>query len=216
MLFALWQRRNVLDNGVLLGKSVVLLDILGLPGIADPDVLGRNGSVVAAALHHVGRQNALLRLILVLAGGEKCQYERGSFTNNSRQMWGWGGTHVQDKDEEVGLLAFAAELLLGQLDVLLQFADGIFQGGAGVIDLVDDQDVLADQVGHLEGAQVEPLSTGDLGAGDLLGIAAAEVLVEGQTDGLDGDVGVTGALEEGTKGIERVRISLPLRLVWAI
>jgi hypothetical protein len=123
---------------------------------------------------------------------------------------------VQDKDEEVGLLAFAAELLLGQLDVLLQFADGIFQGGAGVIDLVDDQDVLADQVGHLEGAQVEPLSTGDLGAGDLLGIAAAEVLVEGQTDGLDGDVGVTGALEEGTKGIERVRISLPLRLVWAI
>lgn len=103
---------------------------------------------------------------------------------------------MQNKDEKVGLLALTTELLLRKLNILLQLANGIFQGSAGVVNLVDDEDVLADQVGHLEGAQVEPLSTGDLGTGDLFGITAAEVLVEGQTDGLDGDVGVTGALEE--------------------
>jgi hypothetical protein len=44
------------------------------------------------------------------------------------------------------------------------------------------------------------LGAGDLGAGDLLGIATAEILVEGETDGLDGNVGVAGALEEGSVG----------------
>lgn len=105
---------------------------------------------------------------------------------------------MQNKDEEVSLLALTTKLLLSNLDILLQLTDSVFQGGTGVIDLVDNQDVLADQVGHLEGAQVQPLGTGDLGAGDLFGIAATEILVEGQTNGLDGDVGVTGALEEGT------------------
>jgi hypothetical protein len=107
-------------------------------------------------------------------------------------------TYVQDVNEEVGLLALTAKLLLSDLDILLQLAHGVFKGGAGVVNLVDDEDVLADQVGHLEGAQVEPLCAGDLGTGDLLGIVAAEILVEGETDGLDGDVGVTGALEEGS------------------
>lgn len=105
-------------------------------------------------------------------------------------------TYVQNVNEEVGLLALTAKLLLSQVHILLQLTHGVLQGGAGVVNLIDDEDVLADQVGHLERAQVEPLCTGDLGAGYLLGIVAAEVLVEGQTDGLDGDVGVTGALEE--------------------
>jgi hypothetical protein len=109
-------------------------------------------------------------------------------------------TYVQDVNEEVGLLALTAKLLLSQLHILLQLAHGVLQGSAGVVNLVDNENVLADQVGHLERAQVEPLCAGDLGAGDLLGIVTAEVLVEGQTDGLDGDVGVTGALEEGSIG----------------
>lgn len=104
---------------------------------------------------------------------------------------------MQDEDEEVGLLALAAELLLSNLDVLLQLAHGVLQSCTGVIDFVDDENVLANQVGHLEGAHVKPLCAGDLGAGDLFGIATTEILVEGETDGLDGDVGVTGALEEG-------------------
>ncbi len=103
---------------------------------------------------------------------------------------------MENIDKEVCLLPLTAELLLCLLDILLQLAHGIFEGRPGIIDLIDDEDVLANQVGHLEGAQVEPLGTGHLGAGDLLGITAAEILVEGQTDGLDGDVGVTGTLEE--------------------
>jgi len=124
--------------------------------------------VITTTLHHIGGQNTLLGLVLV----------------------------VQDEDEEVSLLALTTKLLLRQLDILLQFTDSVFQGGTGVIDLVDNQNVLADQVGHLEGAHVQPLSTGDLGTGDFLGITAAEVLVQRETDGLDGNVGVTGALKE--------------------
>lgn len=103
---------------------------------------------------------------------------------------------MENIDEEVSLLALTAELLLRLLDILLQLAHSIFEGRPSVIDFIDDQDVLANQVGHLEGAQIQPLGTSHLGAGDLLGITAAEILVEGQTDGLDGDVWVTGALEE--------------------
>lgn len=110
-----------------------------------------------------------------------------------------GKTHVQNKDEEVSLLALTTKLLLSQLDILLKLAHSIFQCGTGIIDLVDNEDVLADQVGHLEGAQIKPLGASDLGAGDLFGITTAEVLVEGQANGLNGDVGVTGSLEERTK-----------------
>jgi hypothetical protein len=39
---------------------------LGLPRVADPHVLGGDGGMVATALHHVGGQDTLLRLVLVL------------------------------------------------------------------------------------------------------------------------------------------------------
>lgn len=143
--------------------------------------------MVATTLHHIGGQNTLLSLVLVLLRLS------AEFTSHSGSQ-----TYVQNEDEEVGLLALTAELLLGNLDILLELAHGVLEGCAGVIDLVHDQNVLADQVGHLEGAHVEPLGAGDLGAGNLLGIAATEILVEGETDGLDGDVGVAGALEEGS------------------
>lgn len=108
---------------------------------------------------------------------------------------------MQHKDAELGLgvLALEAELLPGGLDVLLELLDGVLEGGAGVVDLVDDEDLLADEVLHLaEAGQVQPL-----GAGDLLSrllddrVAAAQGLVQRQTDGLDGDVGAAGFLEEG-------------------
>lgn len=112
-------------------------------------------------------------------------------------------THVQHKDAEFGLgvVALEAELLAGGLDVLLQLLDGVLEGGAGVVDLVDDEDLLADEILHLaQAGQVEPL-----GAGDLLprlldhAVAAAQGLVERQADGLDGDVGAAGLLEEGAQ-----------------
>lgn len=104
---------------------------------------------------------------------------------------------MQHEDEEVGLLALTTKLLLCLLDILLQLAHSILQGCPGVINLIHNQDVLANQVGHLEGAQVEPLCAGDLGARNLFRVTKAQILVEGQTDGLDWDVGLARALNEG-------------------
>lgn len=110
-------------------------------------------------------------------------------------------THVQHKDAKLrlGVLALEPQLLPGGLDVLLQLLDGVLEGGAGVVDLVDDEDLLAYEVLHLaEAGQVEPLGAGDLLAGLLDdAVRAAEGLVERQADGLDGDVGAPGLLEEG-------------------
>lgn len=100
---------------------------------------------------------------------------------------------MQHEDAEARLLALAAELLLRLDDVLLELFDGVLERGSRVIDLVNDEDVLADQVRHLEGGEVEPLCAGDFRAGLLDGVGA-EGFVEGETDGLDGDVGGAGLL----------------------
>lgn len=141
----------------------------GLPRVVDPLVADGLSSKVLAAVRQVLGQSTLLLLILV----------------------------VQDEDGEGGLLAGAAELLGGRLDVLLELAHGVLERGARVVDLVDDQHVLADQVGHLERGQVQPLRARHLGAGRLDLVAGAERLVERKADGLDGDVRAAGLLEEG-------------------
>ena len=107
---------------------------------------------------------------------------------------------MQDEDAELGLGGVGTNALARSLDILLELLDGVLESGTGVIDLVDDQDALADKVVHLaEGAEVEPLGAGDLGANLLnLGIAT-ELLVEGETNSLDGDVGRAGLLEEGSQ-----------------
>lgn len=110
---------------------------------------------------------------------------------------------VQDEDGEGGLLGGTAKLLSSDIDILLQLAHGVLESGACVINLVDDKNVLADQVGHLERRQIQPLCAGDLCAGDLFGGLGAEGLVERKTDGLDGDVGAAGLLEEGTQDTGR-------------
>ena len=125
----------------------------------------------------------------------------GSVKSLEGNGWGEGGTYMENEDGELGVLA--AETLAGDLDILLELADGVVEGGAGVVDLVDDQDALADQVAHLaERGQVEPLGAGDLsarGLDDRVGAGGGELLVEREADGLDGDVGVAGALEEGAQ-----------------
>lgn len=104
---------------------------------------------------------------------------------------------MEDKDAKLSLGLITTHFLAGLLNVLLKLLDGILESGTGVIDLVDNQDALTNKV--LEGTQgshVEPLSTGDLGSGGLnLGVVS-ELLVQGQTNGLDGDVGRAGLLEE--------------------
>lgn len=104
---------------------------------------------------------------------------------------------MKDKDEEVCLLSLTAELLLSHLQVLLQLTDCILQGCPGVIDLVDNEDVLANKIGHLERAKIEPLCPGHLGSGNLFGVATTQVLIERQTDSLNGNVGLAGTLKEG-------------------
>lgn len=111
---------------------------------------------------------------------------------------------MEDKDGKLRLGLVATHLLAGNLDVLLELADGILEGGTGVVDLIDNEDALADEVLHVaEGGQVEPLGAGDLGAGGLDVRVLAELLIEGQTDGLDGDVGRAGLLEERAQDARR-------------
>lgn len=106
---------------------------------------------------------------------------------------------MEDKDREGGLLAFAAQLLLRLVDILLQFTDCILERRPGVVDLIDDQDVLSNQVGHLQRAQIEPLRASHLGTGRLFGIVtAAQILIQRETNGLDGDVRFARALQEGS------------------
>lgn len=52
-----------------IGEPVVLVDVEGFPGVVDPDVADGLGGLVAF-VHHVGRQVALLGLVLVLWGGD--------------------------------------------------------------------------------------------------------------------------------------------------
>lgn len=106
---------------------------------------------------------------------------------------------MQYKDAEFGL-ALHAKLLPGSLDVLLQLLDGVFEGGSCVIDLVDDEDLLADQVLHLaQAGEVQPLCPSHNLARLLDNIVGSQLLVQGKTNGLDRNVGVAGFLEEGAE-----------------
>lgn len=103
---------------------------------------------------------------------------------------------MNNVDEEVCLLAFTAELLLRNLDILLELADGIFEGRTGIVNFVNNENVLANEVGHFQRAKVQPLCAGNLGSGDFFGVTATQVLVKRQTDGLNGNVRLAGALQE--------------------
>lgn len=103
---------------------------------------------------------------------------------------------MQHKDAELGLVA--SKLLPRRLDILFQLLDRVLKGRSRVVHLVNDQHPLADQVAHLaQAAEVQPLRARDLGAGHLLDhTSRRQRLVQRQADGLDGDVGAAGLLEE--------------------
>jgi hypothetical protein len=108
---------------------------------------------------------------------------------------------MENKDAQPGRLdlALSACLYSCGFDVLAQLSDGIFERGARVVDLIHNEHVFANQVGHLERGEVEPLRPGDLGPRRLHRgrSRGGQGLVERETDGLDGDVGTTGLLEKG-------------------
>jgi hypothetical protein len=140
----------------------------GLPWVVDPGVTNGDGGDVTALVHHVLGELALLRLVLV----------------------------VEHEDRELRGLGTPASLLCRLGDILLQLLDGVLEGSPGVVDLVHDQNVLADQVGHLETAKVQPLCPGNLGARLLdLGVGT-ERLVQRKANSLDGNVRAAGGLEE--------------------
>lgn len=176
-------------------ETVVLVNVGRFPGVADPYVPDGAGGMVAAAILDILGEGSLLWLVFVLF---VCAFHQKKTELLKR---GWlrrkKETYVKDKNGKLGLLA--TKLLTGNLDVLLQLLDGVLERRAGVVDLVDNEDALADQVAHLaEGAEVEPLGARDLGSRllDHLVVAGGEALVEGEADGLDGDVGAAGLLEE--------------------
>ena len=153
----------------------MLIDIRRLPWIADPYIAHRPCSIIAS--DYVVRQHALLLLVLV----------------------------VQYEDAESRLLALTPALLLSLNDVLLQLAHRVFKCGASIVDFIDNENIFANQIGHLEGRKVQPLRSGDFCAWDLdLRIGGAEGFVKGEADGLDGDIGVARFFEERSTPYELI------------
>ena len=66
---------------------------------------------------------------------------------------------MQHENAKRSLLRRSSQNLCRLLDILLQLTNSIFESSTCVIDLVDDQHALANQIGHLEAAKVEPLRT---------------------------------------------------------
>ena len=103
---------------------------------------------------------------------------------------------MEDKDAKLCLGRITAHALSCCLNVLLELLDGVLERCPGVVDLINNEDLLANQVLHLaKSAEVKPLGASNLGAG-LLDLVVAERLVEGQTNGLDRDVGRAGLLQK--------------------
>lgn len=87
-------------------------------------------------------------------------------------------TYMQNKHIKLSRLALPTERLLGRLNILHQLTNRILQRRPRIINLIDNQDILADQVGHLQRTQIQPLRARDFGSRDFLCVAAAEVFVE--------------------------------------
>jgi len=104
---------------------------------------------------------------------------------------------MQYEDTKFRPLPFRPHHLPRRLNILLKLLHRILQRRPRIIHLVHDQDVLSHQIRHLQGAEIEPLRSRDLGAGLFDRIVVAESLVEGQADGLDGDVGGTRSFQKG-------------------
>jgi len=106
---------------------------------------------------------------------------------------------MNHEDTESSLLVLATASLCRTCNVLFQFFHRILQGCSCIVHLIDNKHVLPDQVRHLQTRQVEPLRSSDFCAWLLdRAIFGAEGLVKGEADGLDGNIGRIGLLQEGT------------------
>lgn len=121
---------------VLGAESVVLVNVvLALPGVREPDVGGVDGREVRDI------RRDLTSLGLKPGVGSACCTAQLATVGDSLV--------VDNENTQLGLGAEALTLLdvgdLGELllNVLLELADGVDEGGAGVVDLVDDEDATA-------------------------------------------------------------------------
>lgn len=163
---------------VLLALLGMILNVESIPGVDEP-LVGHLFAGKVARVHDL--LGELLTLLLELV--------------------------VQDKDADLGLgdlLTLGTELLRLELEILGELANSVGKSAASVVDLIDDEDVAADE-GGFGRVKVEPLGLDDLGLGGdgglvvlVVGLPDLEVLVEGEADGLDGDVLVVSLLEEGS------------------
>ena len=164
------------------GHLCVVDDVLGLPRVGVPQVRdGLGGEVSVLVVDDLWWEVGLLWLHLV----------------------------VEDEDAECGLhlwVLLEVDALSGGLisGVLLELAEGVVEGGSGVVDLVDDENVLADQV-ELALLVVDPLGALD-GDTELLGLtitSSVDVLVQGEDNSEDAHSGHTLLLEECTEDTGR-------------
>lgn len=130
--------RDKLNLGVVLAKGIVLVDVgLALPGVGEPDV----GGVDSREVLDVRGDLADLGL------------EPGGVSRYQRRLH---SLVVDNEDGELGLgtelLTLSDVLNLGELlvDVLLELVDGVHQGGARVVDLVNDQHAAAEETTVVE------------------------------------------------------------------
>ena len=110
---------------------------------------------------------------------------------------------MENKNAESRLLLSSPELLPRHFHVFLQLPDSIFQGGSCIIDLIDDQYVFADQIGHFEGGKVKPLSPSDFGTRLLHRPIFTKVLVEREPNSLYRDICRSWAFDEGSNKLLR-------------
>ena len=120
---------------VRLRKLVMFVDVLSLPWVAYPHILRLHCGYICLSFLHFFWQTPFLWLYLV----------------------------VQHKDVEVCLLSSSGSPPRS-LHILFQFSDSILECGSGVINLVDNQYVFANQGIHLQRRKIKPLCLGDLGA----------------------------------------------------
>lgn len=125
-----------LYRAMLSGKCIMLVNICCLPGIADPNIRHGNCCQISIVVDHVGWEPPFLFLIFVV------QHEYREFC------------------------LFVSTLLLScDLDVFFQFSDSILECCSSIVHLINNQNILADQIRHLERGEVEPLCPCDLCTG---------------------------------------------------
>ena len=113
---------------------------------------------------------------------------------------------MENKDAELCLGLFTTQPLPGSLNILLKLLNGVLESCAGVVNLINDEHLLADKVLHLaNGREIKPLGARDLCTGGLDDAVAlfSEGLVQGETDRLDGNIGRAGLLQEAAENARR-------------